>query len=173
MGLAGVVVDVGTVLVPAVALGVTVDDAIHFMIWCRHGQEKGMGRGESIMFAYEDCARAVYQSWGVIGLGLSAFMFSGFTPTQRFGVLMPAMLTVSSIGNLVLLPALLASPFGNFFWKSGQRAIRKKQAADCHDSTDQKGPPAHDGREDSSHPQPTSHSVRPVGCSLTRSDNRR
>ncbi|MHB8900327.1 MAG: efflux RND transporter permease subunit, partial [Thermoguttaceae bacterium] len=103
MGLTGVVVDVGTVMVPAVALGVTVDDAIHFMIWCRHGQEKGMSRGRSIMFAYGDCARAIYQSWGVIGLGLSAFMFSGFTPTQRFGALMLAMLTVSSVGNLVLL----------------------------------------------------------------------
>ncbi len=158
MGLAGIVVDVGTVLVPAVALGVTVDDAIHFMIWCRHGQEKGMSRGESIMFAYEDCARAVYQSWGVIGLGLSAFMFSGFTPTQRFGVLMPAMLTVSSIGNLVLLPALLASPLGNFFWKSGQRVIRKKQAAALADPADQARPAVRDAREDLSHPQPASHS---------------
>lgn len=117
MGLLGIVVDTGTVMTPAVALGVTVDDAIHFMLWCRHGQERGMTRKQSIMFAFEDCARAIYQSWGVIGLGLSAFALSSFVPTQRFGYLMLAMLTVSAIGNLVVLPALLAGPLGNFFWK--------------------------------------------------------
>jgi len=117
MGFLGVVVDAGTVMVPAVALGVTVDDAIHFMLWCRHGQERGMTRQQAIMFAYEDCARAIYQSWGVIGLGLSCFALSSFTPTQRFGCLMFIMLTLSSVGNLVLMPALLAGPLGHFFWK--------------------------------------------------------
>lgn len=129
MGLLGVVVDTGTVMVPAVALGVTIDDAIHFMIWCRHGQERGLSRSESIMFAYEDCARAIYQSWGVIGLGLFSFALSSFMPTQRFGMLMLLMLTFSSIGNLVLLPALLASPFGNLFWRKGEKLMRAKEAA--------------------------------------------
>jgi predicted RND superfamily exporter protein len=121
MGLLGIVVDTGTVMTPAVALGVTVDDAIHFMLWCRHGQERGMTRPQAIMFAYEDCARAIYQSWGVIGLGLFSFALSSFMPTQRFGVLMLLMLTFSSIGNLVLLPALLAGPAGNFFWRKGEK----------------------------------------------------
>jgi hypothetical protein len=127
MGLAGIVVDTGTVMTPAVAFGVTVDDAIHFMLWCRHGQQRGMNRREAIMFAYEDCARAIYQSWGVIGLGLSAFAFSSFTPTKRFGILMLAMLTASSFSNLVFLPALLASPLAHFFWKGGEKALRKQK----------------------------------------------
>jgi len=128
MGWLGIVVDVGTVMTPAVALGVTVDDAIHFMLWCRHGQERGMNRHESIMFAYRDCAQAIYQSWGVIGLGLSAFALSSFSPTQRFGYLMLAMLTASSFGNLVLLPALLASPLANYFWRSGAKQAERKRS---------------------------------------------
>ncbi|MBN2291038.1 MAG: MMPL family transporter, partial [Pirellulales bacterium] len=110
MGLLGIVVDTGTVMAPAVALGVTVDDAIHFMLWCRRGQQQGMNCRDAIMFAYGDCAQPIYQSWAVIGLGLSAFAFSAFMPTRRFGILMLTMLTVSSIGNLVFLPALLAGP---------------------------------------------------------------
>ncbi|MHB8898875.1 MAG: efflux RND transporter permease subunit, partial [Thermoguttaceae bacterium] len=54
MGLMGIVVDTGTVMAPAVALGVTVDDAIHFMLWCRKGESMGMNRTQSIMFAYRD-----------------------------------------------------------------------------------------------------------------------
>ncbi|MHB1036600.1 MAG: efflux RND transporter permease subunit [Pirellulales bacterium] len=127
MGWWGVVIDVGTVMVPAVALGVTVDDAIHFMLWCRHGQERGMTRPQAIMFAYEDCARAIYQSWGVIGLGLSAFALSNFMPTQRFGYLMFTMLTISSIGNLVLMPALLAGPCANLFWKRGAKMVHPSE----------------------------------------------
>ena len=118
MGLTGIVVDTGTVMAPAVALGVTVDDAIHFMLWCRRGEQQGMDRGKSIMFAYRDCARAIYQSWAVIGLGLFAFALSSFMPTRRFGILMLTMLTISSIGNLVFLPALLAGPAGHWFWRT-------------------------------------------------------
>lgn len=143
MGWAGVVVDAGTVMTPAVAFGVTVDDAIHFMLWCRHGQERGMSRREAIMFAYQDCARAIYQSWGVIGLGLSAFALSSFTPTQRFGILMLTMLTASSFSNLVLLPALLASPLAHFFWKGGEKHLRKQHKEKQHTEESKPHFPAH------------------------------
>ena len=48
----------------------------------------------------------------MIGIGLSVFAVSPFTPTQRFGMLMLTLLTTRLVGNLVLLPALLASPLG-------------------------------------------------------------
>ncbi len=86
-----------------------------------------MNKRQSIMFAYQDCARAIYQSWGVIGLGLAAFALSSFTPTKRFGYLMLTMLTASSIGNLVLLPAILASPLSYFFWRGGERIRAKRE----------------------------------------------
>ena len=49
------------------------------------------------------------------GLGLSVFAFSTFTPTQRFGMLMLTILLAGVLGELVFLPALLASPLGKFF----------------------------------------------------------
>lgn len=115
MGYANILVDVGTVMPPSVALGVTVDDIVHFLIWYRKGLQQGRSRRQSIMLAYEDCAQAMYQSWGVIGLGLSVFALSPFTPTQRFGYLMGSLLTVALFGNLVFMPALLASPLGWLF----------------------------------------------------------
>ena len=64
------------------------------------------------MAAYHHCGRAMYQSWGVIGLGLSVFALSPFTPTQRFGCMTIALLTATLLANLLLLPALLAGPLG-------------------------------------------------------------
>src|SRR5690606_27497485 len=100
MGWAGIIVDVGTVMTPSVALGVTIDDVVHFILWFKRGIEKGLDRGEAVMLAYQGCARAMYQSWGVIGLGLSMFALSSFTPTQRFGALMVSLLSAGLIGNL-------------------------------------------------------------------------
>jgi hypothetical protein len=56
----------------------------------------------------------MYQSWGVIGLWLSAFALSSFVPTFRFGALMIALLTVGLAGNLLFLPALLVGPLGKW-----------------------------------------------------------
>ena len=108
-------IDIGTVMAPSVALGVTVDDVVHFMLWFRKGIAEGLDRREATMLAYKGCARAMYQSWGVIGIGLSVFALSPFGPTQRFGYMMLAMLTVALVGNLVLLPALLSGPLGQLF----------------------------------------------------------
>ncbi|MGH7193750.1 MAG: hypothetical protein ACREJM_09485, partial [Candidatus Saccharimonadales bacterium] len=115
MGWLGVVVDIGSVMAPSVALGVTVDDVVHFMIMYRGGLKAGLSRPAAVMLAYKGCARAMYQSWGVIGLGLSVFALSPFTPTQRFGYMMVTLLTSALIGNLLLLPALLAGPLGSLF----------------------------------------------------------
>jgi uncharacterized protein len=112
MGWMGIVVDIGSVMTPCVALGVTIDDVIHFVLWFRRGIERGLPAAAAVELAYGGCARAMVQSWGVIGLGLSAFALSSFIPTFRFGALMIGLLTVGLIGNLFFLPALLAGPLG-------------------------------------------------------------
>ena len=119
-------IDIGTVMAPSVALGVTVDDVVHFMLWFRRGIADGLDRRQAVMLAYKGCARAMYQSWGVIGIGLSVFSLSPFGPTQRFGHMMLSMLTIALVGNLVLLPALLAGPLGAVFSWSVLRIERNK-----------------------------------------------
>ncbi|MFM7205767.1 MAG: efflux RND transporter permease subunit [Planctomycetaceae bacterium] len=126
LGMGNVFIDIGTVMAPSVALGVTVDDVVHFMLWFRRGIADGLDRRQATMLAYKGCARAMYQSWGVIGIGLSVFSLSPFGPTQRFGHMMLAMLTIALVGNLVLMPALLSGPLGAIFAWSVQRIERKK-----------------------------------------------
>ncbi len=103
------------------------------------------------MLAYEGCARAMYQSWAVLGLGLAVFALSSFVPTQRFGALMFTLLTAALIGNLLLLPAVLASPMSYFF---GRRLIKKVDKSKSGASpTDVSTPgPRPQVRRDTSHP---------------------
>jgi predicted RND superfamily exporter protein len=136
MGWLGVVVDIGSVMTPCVALGVTIDDVIHFVLWFRRGIQRGLSAPAAVELAYTGCGRAMVQSWGVIGLGLSAFALSSFIPTFRFGALMIGLLTVGLIGNLFFLPALLAGPLGRLMAAHVRRRPEPEAAAARQLSTD-------------------------------------
>jgi uncharacterized protein len=115
MGFMGSEVDIGSMMTASVAMGIAVDETIHFMSWFRSGARLGLSRLDSIMYAYRRVAPAMTQTTIVGGLGLSVFALSTFTPTQRFGTLMLTILTSGILGELIFLPALLASPLGNLF----------------------------------------------------------
>jgi len=112
MGWCEWVVDIGSVMAPCVALGVSIDDAIHFLLCFGRGISRGLSQSSALALAYAGCGRAMVQGWGVIGIGLSVFALSGFIPTFRFGVLTIALLTAALACNLIFLPALLAGSLG-------------------------------------------------------------
>jgi uncharacterized protein len=115
LGWLGIKVDIGIMMTASVALGVAVDDTIHFLTWFRRGLKQGLDRASSTLLAYDRCATAMTQTTIIGGLGLAVFATSTFTPTQQFGYLMITMLSTALVGDLLLLPALLASPLGRFF----------------------------------------------------------
>ena len=118
MGLAGIVVDIGSVMTPCVAVGVTVDDVIHFLLCHRRGVQQGLSSPQAALLAYRTCGRAMFQSWGIIGVGLAAFALSSFVPTFRFGLLMLLLLSAGMAANLLFFPALLAGPVGRWITRS-------------------------------------------------------
>ena len=97
-----------------------VDDTVHYLRWFRIGLDQGYDRKGAAMVAYERCATAMSQTTLIAGLGLSVFALSTFTPTQRFGYMMLALLFAALFGDLIFLPALLSGPLGRFFDK-GER----------------------------------------------------
>lgn len=111
----GMAVDIGSMMAASIALGVAVDDTIHFLAWYREDVERLGCRNEAIVSAYERSAAPTLQAGLVNGLGLSVFAMSSFIPTQRFGLLMLAILIAGIVAELVLLPAMLFSPLGRVF----------------------------------------------------------
>lgn len=111
----GLEIDIGTMMTASVAMGVAVDDTIHYLSWFRDNLDSGKSRVESVIETYRRVGPAMTQTTIVGGLGLFVFALSTFTPTQRFGTLMLVMLVAALVGDLILLPALLAGPLGRFF----------------------------------------------------------
>jgi predicted RND superfamily exporter protein len=126
LGWLGIKVDIGIMMTASVALGVAVDDTIHFVWWFQHGISEGMDRKSAVAYAYDRCGTAMTQTTIIAGLGLAVFAASTFTPTQQFGILMITMLSAALVGDLLLLPALLAGPVGSFFSRRvARRAARQ------------------------------------------------
>ncbi len=112
MGLFELKVDIGTVMTASVALGIAVDDTIHFLTWFRRGYEQEGNRSAAVAFAFKRTAYAMIQTTAICGFGLAPFVFAEFLPTAKFAWMMLALLVTALIGDLLFLPAILLSPLG-------------------------------------------------------------
>ncbi len=141
MGWLGISIDIGSMMSASIALGVAVDDTIHFLSWFRGDLNRLRDRKAAIVSCYRRCATPTLQAALISGLGLSVFAFSTFTPTQRFGWLMLTILIAGVMSELILLPSILAGPLGKVFepderkrglrrwWLIAQYELRKRIAS--------------------------------------------
>jgi predicted RND superfamily exporter protein len=107
MGVSGIALDVATVLIAGVILGITVDDTIHLY----HGYLQRIRRGVSPVFAIirsvEASGRAVVAISIVLIAQFSLLGLSDFRPTAHFGMLCAVGLFAGQLFELLLMPALL------------------------------------------------------------------
>jgi predicted RND superfamily exporter protein len=142
MGWLGIDVDVGSMMTASIALGVAVDDTIHYLTWFRDDLDQLGDRHAAIIASYKRCALPTLQAAAISGLGLSVFALSTFTPTQRFGYMMLTILFAGVVAELVMLPALLAGPLGRFC--APRKPRQKRDAADKSPPAADTAPPAED-----------------------------
>ena len=128
-------VDMGSMMTASVALGIAVDGTLHFLTWFYRGIEQGQTRPEAIRFAYARCATAITQTTIVCGIGMLVFCVNGFIPVARFAWLMCVLLFLSTVGDLVALPAMLYSPLGKLFVKDKIREVPNEQEAENEEGT--------------------------------------
>ena len=108
-------VQIGSVMTASAALGIAVDDTVHVLTWFRRGLAEGMSRHEAIKAAFRRCSGAMVHTTMICAGGLAVFALSTFVPILHFAWLMVFLLGSALLGDLVLLPAILAGPLGRFF----------------------------------------------------------
>lgn len=115
MGWLGIKCDLGAMMTASVAMGIAVDDTIHYLSWYRRALDEGYHPSESVLVAYRRCGTAMTETTLISAFGLSVFAFSTFTPTLTFGLMMLVLLIMALYGDLIFLPAILIGMGGNFF----------------------------------------------------------
>ena len=129
MGWMQIPVDIGSVMTSSLALGIAVDDTLHFLHWFRRQSAHGLDPKAAVMDCYCHCGRAITQTSLILSFGLALFAFSDFVPTQRFAGMMIGLLLAALLGDLILLPALLLGRCGKLFRSDFWEHERKSAAA--------------------------------------------
>ena len=100
-------VDSDTIMVAMVAIGIAVDDTIHFLMRYRieHGRTGDVER--SIQNAFHYSGRAIIITTVILAVGFAPFVISDYFTTRMLGTLLPASLVVALAADLVLAPAMV------------------------------------------------------------------
>ncbi len=104
--------DIAGLLTASVAMGIAVNDTLHFVNWYARRLSFGDTRQQAIADTLTSCAGAMFHTMLISCFSMLPFLLAEFNPTRQFAVLMIAMLSSALLGDLVLLPAMLLSPLG-------------------------------------------------------------
>ncbi len=102
----GVSIRPPTAMTFAVALGIAVDDSLHFLLRYRKELRQGMNRVDAIKSTIINTGSALMITTTILVAGFSILLFSAFLPTYQFGLLSASMIGVALLCDLTLLPAL-------------------------------------------------------------------
>src|SRR5574344_1488377 len=108
MGWLKIPLDIMTITIAAIALGIAVDDTIHFMHRFDFEYKQSHGNYKiSINKAINTVGHPMYHTTIIVVIGFSILMLSNLVPTIYFGLLTAVVMISVLIANLILLPRLL------------------------------------------------------------------
>lgn len=114
MGWAGIPLDMMTITIAAISVGIAVDDTIHYIDRFKYEYLKDGDYMASMHRSHRSTGFAMYYTSITIIIGFSILIFSNFIPTIYFGLLTGLAMIIALLAALTLLPRLIimVRPFG-------------------------------------------------------------
>ncbi|MYC58959.1 MAG: RND family transporter [Gammaproteobacteria bacterium] len=109
MGWLDIPLDIMTITIAAVSVGIGVDNTIHYMYRFRRVFPRFGNYRKTMYYCHDSIGRAMYFTSMTIVAGFSILVLSNFIPTGIFGLLTSLAMLVALTGSLTLLPQLLAT----------------------------------------------------------------
>ena len=114
MGWAKIPMDMMTITIAAITIGIAVDNGIHYIYRFREEYEHTNDYVETLHLCHSNIGKAVFYTAMTIIFGFSILVLSNFIPTVYFGVLIASAMFVAFLAALTVLPKLILlwKPFG-------------------------------------------------------------
>ncbi|MEL0082838.1 MAG: MMPL family transporter, partial [Gammaproteobacteria bacterium] len=114
MGWAQIPLDMMTITIAAISIGIAVDNTIHYIERFRHEFEKDRDYTATMKRCHASIGKSMFYTSLTIIVGFSILVLSNFIPTIYFGLLTSLAMLIAILGALTLLPQLivLTRPFG-------------------------------------------------------------
>ena len=107
MGWIGIPLDIMTITIAAISIGIGVDNSIHYVYRFRQEFAIDQDYWAAIQRCHGSIGTALYYTTVTVVLGFSILAFSNFIPTIYFGLLSGLAMMAALIANLMLLPVLI------------------------------------------------------------------
>jgi len=108
MGWLGIHLDLMTITIAAITIGIAVDDTLHYVHRFRWELSRDRDYMAAVQRSHRSVGKAMVYTSVTITLGFSILALSEFVPTIYFGLLTGFAMMVALLANLTLLPLLLA-----------------------------------------------------------------
>jgi len=114
MGWLDIPLDMMTITIAAISIGIAVDDTIHYIYRFREEIKKDRDYYRALYRCHGSIGHAMYYTSVTIIIGFSILVFSNFWPTIYFGLFTGLAMLIALVAALTLLPQLLVmfKPFG-------------------------------------------------------------
>jgi len=114
IGLLGIPLDMMTITIAAITIGIAVDNSIHYIYRFREEFKKINNYNETLDRCHSTVGIAILNTSLTIVFGFSILVLSNFIPTIYFGVFTGIAMLLAMISVLTLLPKLILiyKPFG-------------------------------------------------------------
>ena len=117
--------DSDTMAIGMIAIGIGVDDTIHFLMRLRMESERAPDLREALRRTYHFSGRAIVITSLVLVAGFPPFLMSDYLTVQYFGNLLPMCLIAALAADLLLVPALATVGLFRFRSSRGSSDARK------------------------------------------------
>jgi len=107
MGWLGIRLSMATGLIASIAIGLAVDDTIHYLHRYNREFRKDLNKDRALRDTIKSVGKPIIFTTLTISVGFSILLFSHFQPTATFGFLMVVTMLLALIGDLIILPALM------------------------------------------------------------------
>jgi predicted RND superfamily exporter protein len=107
MGWANIPLDMMTITIAAISIGIAVDDTIHYIHRFKHEYELTKNYKEAIFNTHKSIGKAMFFTSVIIMTGFSVLVLSNFIPTIYFGLLIMLAMFMAIASDLLLLPILI------------------------------------------------------------------
>jgi len=107
MGWMNIPLDMMTITIAAISIGIAVDDTIHYIHRFRYEYSQTEDIKQSIENTHKSVGKAMFYTSMIIMIGFSVLVFSNFIPTIYFGILTVIAMFMAIVSDLLLLPTLL------------------------------------------------------------------
>ena len=107
MGLARIPLDMMTITIAAITIGIAVDNSIHYIYRFREEFPKNRDYIATMHYCHANIGKAVFYTASTIIIGFSILVLSNFIPTIYFGLLTALAMLIALLAALTLLPKLI------------------------------------------------------------------